>query len=1104
MLLAVAGLCQNAGSVITNTVSPDFFVMQKDQAYGLGDRTNWYPGTPTGDSIFHAGDHYFAVRNLNHYVLYDEQFKPAAARIKQVIVFYKSLLLLDSAGWYVLPGETNLRYDSIYVSGNYTWLYKNGRQGLLSSQQELISPDYDHLGPWHEGILLMKGAKLGWRGGGIDIPLEYDHIFKERPDIMAAKNKSGTVYYSLENKTKLNTEPGDSVVFYDDGYYKCVRGKRESIFDLATHQLLEESESFAIHPFEFDDYGHKYTYSIAAKDSSCALYRQGKLLTGFDYDNVLHANFADADHFRVMVNNRMGLIDNQGRYDLHPLYTDIVGKMNDYYIVRKGNAAGLSFKNDSVIIPAKYRVVYFYDDRYAYISADAKHYGLVNYITGKEVAPCLFTRFEIDSNFIIAHAERMNYVYYKDQVKGQNVFDAMCNGTTVKWYQDGKIVIAYTNKDSWEEYSYEIPTYQVNEIKPETEKMPDFYYTGSVDMYDYSVGKWGYYDYPTQTWSEAPLIHSGDIVNGERIMRFASRGTMTWMNIRFTMTGSLSPMRKAWNDKSRYAFMDVNGYNYPSGGTPERQLVISPICYSAPGKGVPDAHYSGKNINAVFAGTGNKSILVENGMPIIGEQGEQRLSDYICQMSTNGNNHPQSAEDYAAIISPHAFIRFEGASEHVLHKARQNGKFIPVLASYEWLDKKGQTPLAYRSGNFYGLLKETGETLLEPVYENLELLDPAHIRLVKAAVRPDEFSVYYPASRKFSRPVYHLAASKDDLLHIKDNKESSVLNLALDTLIKTPDAVTLLGGQHYSTGTDKQQKVYKGNTELFTCNGTLVEKIDEGHFLINLTQGSSVVNIKGDSLYTSRRHIRYLSLANNYLLDDADKMLLFSKDDHLLSHFEKTSYFLNRNKDLILKNEASVYVIARNSNLGKNYKGKLYKANEKYFVLNKGKSKSVYLFSGECLVKNAKAVKVLNEEYLSFQSGKNFYLFNTRSKEKTKIRSLSVNLKTEGIVYEEDDELVTADISVGDSLYICQEKGRMGIKQGEKIILASNYFEIIPLHEAYLVKDQIEYQLYNPSTGQFINQEHYKTVGMYKNYLVLNKEGKVSYLDVQRIDMLRK
>ncbi len=1105
IVLAFTGICQNAVLPVSKSISESsdsYFIIKKDNLYGLGDSINWYNNTPIGDTLFHLGDYHFALRKPSGlYTIYDESFKSIYHRIKSLKEFGDFVLLEDSLGWKIFSKEDNEErkyFDSVRIHDQYVWLFKSGQQGILGSDwkiENIILPVYDKVGIYYDGILLINNGKLGWKGA-VNIPVEFDHIYKERQDIMAAKNRRGTSYYSLTKPKKLLIEPTDSIVFYSE-FYKRVRGHKQSIFNLDSNQIFGEISDYEIHPFSFDNFSRRHSYCVVTKDSACALFKNGKILTGFDYDNFLTENTIHPPFFKAVQNKKVGVINEIGEIQLKPLYTDIIDKRFDYYIVRVGNKLGLCLKGDSVLLPANYQSISFYNNsNYVSVSLDGNLFGLYNFINKQEVTLCKYNFFNIDSEFIIARKGELYDVYFKEQFKFYDLYDAQSNGTTAKGYKDGKIFIGSLRNNTWEEFSYEIPSYKIISDKNNPSYLKPFNYTDRIDLYDYSVGKWGHYSYNSQVWIDAPLMHCGDRPDGNWLLGFHQDTTIVWKGINFHSNKVLSPLQIAWQKKSVFHWMDVNSYSYPSDNERSTHLIISPICYTEPGKGKCFDNYKKSTINAVFKGR-NHSIISDNGKIEIASQGDMSLSNYITQLSTNGSIHAQSILDYEKIINPNAFIRTNGASEHILQNGNRGRRHISVLNSFEWFDKKENNLLIFKIGNKYGLLSDSGEYVLKAKYESIQPLKLWGATILKVGIIAEGYKLYNPENNSFSKRINGVIDKRGELIliHLESGKQA-ILTINLDTLIKTYGLVKLIGDNDYAVIQSEHYTVYRDQTVLFNFIGDNIEKINNEHFLIHSNNGNCIFNYKGDTLFKSRKAIKYLSLGNHFLLDDGVEHTLYSKDDAIIYQFQKTPYLSNDNEDLIIKGENRVAVFRKNQIQKIEFTGKFVKVTKHYIVLDLGKYKRVYGIDGTLIQSKAKQVKVLNDDYISYQEGNKFYLVNVLTKEKKKIKSLNINLSKEGIDYEDMEEnLQILTFKAKDTLSIVEYKGMYGLKSNDKMVLPYMYFKIEPLANKFLVQDNIEYKLFNSMTRKFISDDTFDTVYPYKGYLMLTKSREITYMN---------
>jgi len=1104
ILLAREGFAQNQTDSLSEDLFKPYFIIQKNNDYGLGNNGLWYTNTPVGDTIVHLKDRHFAVRQ-NHklYKLYNEDFKLLHQNIEFFKEFDDRVFIKDSLGWKLFSTEdeaVSKYFDSIAIHQSYAWIFKGGKQGLIhlsSSWNNWIEPKYDQVGPYYDGVLLMSNGKLGWKGNdSLFIPVQYDHIYKEQLDVMAASDSRGTIYYSLLSNKRLQIEPSDSVVFYRN-YYKRVRGKQQSIFNVTNSDLLEETKEFEIHPFSFASESTNNIYCVAVKDSMCALFRDGKLLTDFDYDNFLASSSISPPFFRVVKDNKVGIINANGQYQLNPLYNDVIEKNGNYYIVRIGNRLGLRYTGDSVILPASFQTVKLYNHKYAFVSENGYLFGIYNYITKTHITEMKYNEFSVDSVFIVARHASQHDVFHREILKFTDLYDVMANKNTVKGYKSGNIYMGYERKGLWEEYFYEIPSYKVVSENDRENNMRPFDFTDKLDVYDYSVGKWGNYSYNLQKWIGKPLVHSGDAPDGDWLLGFYRDTSIVWNGIHFKGRKMISPISNAWNAKSQYAWIDAQSHGY---SVPNYRgsifLSITPICYTTPGSGICFDNFKSSNVNAVFKGGDNKSVIYDNGKTVLANYGDFSLSEFITQISSNGSVHPQSFSDYQQLINPANRVAIKGATEHVLHRTNAS-KMISVGNSFDWIDKKNLNPVIFKQNNKFGALSDSSNYILKPEFESIETIKLWGKVISKVGVRTQGYKIYNPKTNQLSPFIENVLIAKDELLCIQlDDSSKAVINTLMDTLLKTTNVITLIGGSDYSLKNENATDVYRGKTKMFSFLGNSIEKINNEHFVIHAYDINYITNLNADTLFKSRKAIKYVALGNQYLLDDGLNYKLYDKMDKLIYQFQKQHYVINQHFDLMIKEENSVTVFQKDSCSKAVLKGKFVKATSKYIIVDLGKYKRIYDFKGKILLQKATNTKIINDDYVAFQSGKKCNLLNVETLQQVKVKSLNVNLYKEGIEYEADDESQQMlDFKAVDSLVIDEYRGKYGLKLGSKNILPYKYFQIEKLGEVYLVQDHIEYKLFDNYKRRLISNDSFDKVCPYLNYLMVVKKGKILYID---------
>ncbi len=1082
---------------------PHLFIRVKDGIYGIGDSTNyWLSNTPKSDTIFHVKERYFAVREPNGlYRLIDEQFQVQQQQLSELKEFDRFVFLKSPKGWSVFlehEDSKTIYYDSIRIAGSSVLLYKGGKQGLIitGGLREIVVPAlYDKAGPYYDGALLIDQGKLGWQGA-FSIPVAYDHIYQERPDMMAAQNAQGTVYYAYHTGKPLAAEPTDSIVFYDR-YYKRVRGRQQSIFRISNNSLVAEIEGEELHPYSFYDSYRESGYCVIGRGSHCALYRNGKVLTDFRYRTILPESSIVPPFFRVLQDSGVGVILENGEAQLSSQYTDVLSQVGNYYIVRRGSRLGLVTTGDTLLLPFEYRNISFCDTNYLYLSKDGVYFGLYNFRNRKEISPYKYREFEINGNYIVAKQVATSDVYFKDLPVMIDVYDAEVNNRTAKGYKNGKVFVGSVRNGTWESYEYEIPSYKVKAEKEYRHFLESTWLYDVEDMYDYASGKWGVFDYTTGSWEHAPLAHGGNNPNACRLLDFPVDSSLSWQGLHFRVRKKVSPISVAWERKSKFSWIDTHNYSYSADNVEHTGMVVSPLCYTEPGAGKCLNNFMPVVINTGFPAYPGKAVLAEGGRVKVGHYGQIGLSAFITQLSASGNVHPASLKDYESLIDPRLFVSITGATEHILHSSFRS-KHISMHTPFEWVDTEHLNPVICRISGKYGLLSDTGVFLLKPEYESLAPIGSGNSSYL-AGVRSNSYRIYYPESNSYSKEIAQLLSFKGPYLLIRaDSMRMAVIDHRLDTLLISTGSISLLEDSGYVLKKEGITTVYKNRRILFSHHCDVTEKINEGHYLISNSAGNYILSSKGDTIYQSKRAIKYVPLGNNYLLDSGQGRTVFDLSDKAVCSFGKEPYLVTAYLDLIVKEKESVVLLKKNGTEQVRIKGRYSRATKLYVVSKTAKTKNVSDYSGKPLLTKAAKVKVINDRYFSYQSGKKFMLYDVLSGEKKRIERLGVNMTKEGLEYDgsdEEDDSTEVVASVEELYSIVSYRGKYGLKKEEKLILPYSFFHIQNASDVFLVQDKIEYKIYDLFTNKFLSNESYENVYPYKFYFQVWKEGKMSYMN---------
>ncbi|MBS1635337.1 MAG: WG repeat-containing protein [Bacteroidetes bacterium] len=1083
------------------------FISRHGSVYGLGDSSGWFKNSPTGDSIFHLGNFHFAVRNSNgRYDVYNLSFQKIEQNCKIPKLAWFYIIAEDSGGVRFLNILTETKspgFDSIYISDNYAWLYKNGKQGIKNlnwPNDSLILPLYDRVGLYHDGILLIRNNKLGWLGS-VNIPLVYDHIYMERPDVMAAADNNGTTYYSLSSHEKLNALPTDSVVFYDH-HYKRVRGNRQSLFALSDNSLIAEIDKYSIHPFSFDHSTFSNDYCIVSNDSLCALYRHGQFLTGFEYENILDDSPIAPPYFRMVQHGQIGLIDEHGNIILKPQYSDISWSAGNVYEVRKGNLLGLVATNDESIMPIEYSYINLYQNRYATVSKDDRHFGLFDYNARQLVIPCKYDDITVGSTFILTRRLNLFDVYYKGKTVLSDVYDAQIHKNTAKGYKDGKIFIGYVKDETWEVDSYEIPSYKITN-RDKDQSLLSGTLSQTVEMYDYASGKWGYYNIPSQGWSKHPVAHSGDSPDDVRLLPLYFDSVKTCLGINFKIRKGLVPLSYEYKRSNASSWLDIYPYWYRDDGNNARSYRLSPVYFTEPGKGVAWNESRKYIMSAAFPGISNRAVYTEGGTPQLTDKGDISLSDYICRLSVDGCTHPQSIADYEKLLDPRLAVIIVGGHDHILDSKRGTKEHISLTNTYDWVHKTDLNYPIIRQNGKYGLLSDSATFILNPVYESLESFPIPGDIVYKVGVRSTAYRVFNPQTHRLSALIDPVIDYKDELLVVKcGDRKKAVMNPDLDTLATTSDSVSLLGHNYFTIRETSGTAVYHGTKKLFTHTQQTTSVINANFFLIQGMDGYMVLSAGGDTLLKSRQLIECPFGNDNFLLNCGNKHHLYSASGKLIGEFEKTPYEFNESGDLVIREKENVRVYLHNKSTALKHPGKFVNLTTKYLTVKFNKTETVYSLTGETLVAGIKNTKALNADYFSYKSGKKNMLMDVNARNPIIIKQPVTAVMEDGFDYLDMSGTTQTILFSADPInkpYITHRGDLCGLNLNEgamqtKNILPCKYYNIKSFGNYFLVQDHVEYKLFSIYTRAFLSPESYDAVYPYLDYIQTFKKGKIAYL----------
>ncbi len=1067
------------------------------------------------DSIFYVNSNYIAIVDTSKKFpisLYDENLNEIVSSITDIKSSKNIITWRESKGFRVYDGALKSSlYDSILLTDQYGLLFKNKKQSIFNTNQkvsEFENPKYDFCGPYYDGILVSENKKLGWKGTYTSIPIQFDHIYKVRKNIFAAKNSSGITYFFSDIDQKLNADPKDSVVFYDK-HYKVVSGSKQTIYDYR-NVFQAQINNYEIHPFYKYKNAHATKYFIVSNGEKCALYFDNALQTDFLFDNFIPQNFIHDEYFIIEAKNQgVGLIDKTGKIILNTIYENINDVYKDYFLVENNNKFGVVTHNDTVILASKYIYIVF-NQNYAVFSQNSQlDYGLFNLSKRQFVTAEKYNHISVKNNFIVGtYKDNSADLFYKDSVKLTRMLNVSINDKIFKGYKNNFTYIAYISENDWELTKYEIPIMKKYKEKNDSEKSRKipFYNSAAAVTYDYVKGKWGIYHYNQKKWIIEPKTHSGDILYQNRLLNYYSDTISEWNGIHFNLTKSFSDI----NSKDLFYWIDNNNLNFTEKKTKDGIFSsnLKGIIYNNIENG--QIYESINKINPYHTNYATNlsnltDVISTEGKLTIAKDGDILLSQFISQISEYGGTHPYRIEDYKTITSINNRIKSDGQTEYFVSNATFSNEadWLKITTPYDWIDKNKSTEFIVRRNGKYGVINEQNNYILDILYDTIYR---EKNRFIVGTVK-DNYKIFNPETQEFIGTFKNIIDFKDSLLVIEN--EIGIIEIYNEKLVKIYQSeknITLLGESDFVENSSNYSKLYRNGELMFEHNSPNSLRLNYNLFLTTSPSQKIFFNENGDTILVEKSIANYELTKDLLLISDKTSKRLYNHKGKLIEEFESKKYQIINDSCLIYEENDHVIICSDYKSPTK-LKGRLIETSKYYIVIKNNKYFEVYDWKGKNIASKLDYAWSSGLPFFTYKKDKKYFLFNIEKNTKTSIISYHVesfsnktytdkNKEKHTIFFEIENEKQ----KISSPFEIVSKNYRQGISktisesQQENILPLDNFI-IIPFSKYFLVQDELEYIVYDINSEKFLTQNYFDTITPYLIIFQGIRDKKIYYFD---------
>ncbi|MBF4505570.1 WG repeat-containing protein [Flavobacterium sp. JLP] len=307
--------------------------------------------------------------------------------------------------------DKTLGYEYVYAYENNYAVFRTfkGKMGLIDTLANvIIKPTYDYIDNKKElkNIFevvktINKKFKRGYIDlkGSVRIPLEYDDIYYLQKGLIRVSNNNKTGVLDTLNKTILPIK--FESIMSQDGILFVENNNSIDLFDSKGKQLT----NFQAKDIEY--FTNKKSIATLQNNTTLILNNEGAVvlntIKNHKFEKIIGS---DSYIIRNTINNKKGVLNSSGKYEIECKYDDILPS-NSIYIVKEKDKYGFVTKNDSTLKRLIYNSIYTvnYKDtsqfKNQYLAQKGDLKAIINPFIEKEVIPFQYQNIQAFSNYYI-------------------------------------------------------------------------------------------------------------------------------------------------------------------------------------------------------------------------------------------------------------------------------------------------------------------------------------------------------------------------------------------------------------------------------------------------------------------------------------------------------------------------------------------------------------------------------------------------------------------------------------------------------------------------------------------------------------------------------
>lgn len=345
------------------------------------------------------------------------------------------LPVVKQGKWFLVDGAREIRLPDSYSGvglfdskGTARFSQYNQYGVLDRNGKELIPAKYFSVVPLSNGYYecaTAQGTALLYATETEKTGIPCDSIVQVQPSWISFQKDSSRFLLNTFSRKALELDSAHTIAGASFDYLLVYRDSMHiALFDPRGKLLSEDSVYLDDHTYWFEYHSAKFhllvdgkgAYEISPKASSVWISddRIHYSLDGTAYllDRESRAVIAsvkgesisvfNSQHYTVMRNGSMGLMDKAGKMVLEPVYSSIWKGQDFYHVMQKGKA-GLLDLQFRTVVPCNYKYL-LVDRKFIRTFSIIDGAGLISRITGKEILRPMYQRIAIEPTMIKAWA----------------------------------------------------------------------------------------------------------------------------------------------------------------------------------------------------------------------------------------------------------------------------------------------------------------------------------------------------------------------------------------------------------------------------------------------------------------------------------------------------------------------------------------------------------------------------------------------------------------------------------------------------------------------------------------------------------------------------